>query len=112
MERSHLRLRVLSEISAGDKEHNGKQDTDDPGTDLNLLNLTGEELNQDIGKQTECDAIGDIIGKGHKRNREESGDSSGGILPINILDAADHKDTDIDQGCGRGAGGNQRGDGR
>ena len=112
MERSHLRLRVLSEISAGDKEHNGKQDADDPGTDLDFLNLAGEELDQDIGKQTECDAIGDIIGKRHKRNREESGDSGGRIAPIDILDAADHKDTDINQGRGRGAGGNQRGDGR
>ena len=112
MERSHLRLRVLSEISAGDKEHNGKQDADDPGTDLDFLNLAGEELDQDIGKQTECDAIGDIIGKRHKRNREESGDSGGRIVPIDILDAADHKDTDLNQGRGRGAGGTQRGDGR
>ena len=54
-------------ISAGEEEHEGKEDRDDPGASIDLLDLAGEDLDEDVGDEAEGDAVGDVVGQRHER---------------------------------------------
>jgi len=96
----------------GEEEHRGKQHGDDPGSNVDLLDLTGECLDGNIRDQTERNAIGDVIGKGHHRDGQEGRQCHGGICPIDILDADDHQNTDVNESRAVCAGRDERRNGR
>ena len=96
----------------GNEEHHGEENADDPGARLDFLDLAGKELDQDVGDQAEGDAVGDVVGKRHNRHGEERGNRRGRIAPLDVLDAADHEDADIDQRGSRRTGRNQARDRR
>ena len=95
----------------GQEEHQGKQDADDPGAHIDLLDLAGEDLHEHIGDQAEGDTIGDVVGQGHERHGDKAGHGSGGIVPGDVADVGHHQHAHINQGRGAGVGGDQLGHG-
>ena len=94
-----------------EEQHQEEQDRDDPGADLDFADLAGEDTDEHIGDQAERDAVGDVVGEGHHRHREERGQSNGRIHPVEVLDAVDHQNADIDEGRSGGRRRDERGDG-
>ncbi len=85
---------------SGEEEHNGKQDADDPGPQLDLLELAGEGVDDNVGDHTEGNTVGNVVGEGHQSHGQEGGNCGAGIAPFDVLDSADHEDAYIDQGGG------------
>jgi len=91
-------------ISAGEEEHEGEEDRDDPGASIDLLDLAGEDLDEDVGDEAEGDTVGDVVGQRHERDGHEAGNRSGGIVPVDGADIRHHENADIDQSRSAGVG--------
>ena len=70
--------------SVRQKQHSNKERCNNPGTALDLLEVTAEDTDNDIGNQTKSDAVGNIIGKGHDRQRKECRNANLEIGPIHM----------------------------
>lgn len=64
--------RKSEQHAVGQKQHGDEQECNDPGADPDFLEVAGEDTDDDVGQQTECDAIGNGVGKGHHRRRQEN----------------------------------------
>ena len=95
----------------GQHQHCHEQGSDDPGAALDLLAVAAENADDDVGDQAKGDAVGDIVGKGHDGQGQESGNGDLQIVPVDILHAAHHQEAHIDQGGSGGAAGDQLGNG-
>ena len=92
------------------KQHGYKQRSDDPRTDLDLLEISAKYSDDQVGDQAKSDAIGDVVGKGHHRQGKESGNSRLQIVPIHVPYSAHHQNTHVDQRRSSGATGHQLSD--
>ena len=81
----------------GQEEHCDEECGDDPGADLDLLYVAAEDADHDVGDETEGDAVGDVIGKGHERQREEGGNRVSEVAPVDVRDRHHHEEADVDQ---------------
>ena len=86
------------------EEHEQEEDADDPCACVDLLYLACEELDHDVGEQTESDTVRDIICKRHHSERQEGRDCDFRIGPFDVFHAADHEHSDIDEGGRSSAG--------
>ena len=75
----------------GQQQHCNKQSCDNPGTDLDLLEIAAEDTDDDIRDEAKGDAIGDIISKGHQRQGQKCGNGDLQILPVDVLNRGQHQ---------------------
>jgi hypothetical protein len=72
---------------------------------LDLLSVLGGEIDNNIGYNTDADTVRDAVGKRHKKECKECGNSLGSIFKIDTGDSTHHKESDKDKrGCGCKAG--------
>ena len=83
------------------KKCGDKQECNDPGAALDLLEITTEGVNDKVRDQAECNAVGNIVGKRHHDQGQKGGDGDLEIDPINVFDGAHHQKAHVDQSRGR-----------
>ena len=68
---------------------------------LDLLSVLGEEIDNNIGYNTDADTVRDAVNKRHNKHCKECGDALRGIAEINTGNCSHHKESDKDKcGCG------------
>ena len=97
--------------SMSQQQHRHKQEGDDPGADLDLLEIPAEGTDHHIGDQSEGDSIGNIIGKGHHGKSKKRGNGNLEVRPVDLFHRTHHQNPDIDQSGGGGTPGHQLGNG-
>lgn len=95
----------------GEQKHRNKQCGYDPGASSDLLEIATEHADNNVGDQTERNAVGAVVGKRHHGQGQKCGDCNPKVVPVHVLYRAHHQEADINQCSGSGAAGNQLSDG-
>ncbi len=82
-----------------------KEDRENIHEGLDLLGISGAKVDDNVRNNTDADTVGDAVGKRHKKECKECGNSLGSIFKIDTGDSTHHKESDKDKrGCGCKAG--------
>ena len=103
--------RPLRRGGAGIKNLGNQEELDEEdqgqnvGQGRNLLGFAGDHLHDGVGDQRQADTVADGAGNGHGQQHDAHGQQLGRIGKVDVLQIAQHQDTNIDQrgrGCSSG----------
>lgn len=94
---------ILSHRHQYENEIADEDDGHDVHQPFDVAALAGEEFDDGVGDETECEAVGDGVRHGNADQNQKCRNAFGEIIPVDVADVADHHRSHNDQ-RGRGDG--------
>ena len=102
--------RAITALNSQEELHQ-EQGGDHIGQDGNILCLAAEDLHDGVADQADADGMADGAGDRHTDEHQRHGHHLVHVVEIHLLQALEHQNAHIDQGCGGSGSGNDGGDG-